>query len=103
MSNGLAYVLDENGSFAGRLNGDMVELSGLEAEDVELLRKLIHEHEEKTVSARARNILVRWEEFLPQFRKVVPKGAAALVEAIRARYLEAAQAEPELSLERRTA
>ncbi|HEV7364584.1 MAG TPA: glutamate synthase large subunit [Gemmatimonadales bacterium] len=103
MSNGLAYVLDENGSFAGRLNGDMVELSGLDAEDVELLRKLIHEHEEKTVSARARNLVVRWDEYLPQFRKVVPKGAAGLVEVIRARYMESAQAEPELSLERRTA
>ena len=67
------------------------------------LKKLIREHEEKTVSARARNILVKWEEYLPLFRKVVPKGAVALVEAARTRYLESAQAEPELSLERRSA
>ncbi len=103
MSNGLAYVLDEAGTFAGRLNGDMVELRELDGEDVDLLRKLIHEHEEKTVSARARNVLVRWEEYRPLFKKVVPKGAAALVDVIRTRYMESAQAEPELSLERRTA
>ena len=103
MSNGVAYVLDEAGTFASRINGDMVELGELEAEDVELLRKLVREHEEKTASARARNILVKWEEYLPLFRRVVPKGAAALVEVILARYLEGAQAEPELSLERRTA
>jgi glutamate synthase (ferredoxin) len=103
MSNGVAYVIDETGTFSTRVNHDMVELADLDAEDVELVRKLIHEHEEKTVSARARTILVRWGDYLPLFRKVVPKGAAALVELARARYLESAQAEPERSLERRTA
>ncbi|MEA2714336.1 MAG: hypothetical protein QOK27_2297 [Gemmatimonadales bacterium] len=103
MSNGVAYVIDEAGTFSSRVNHDMVELAGLDAEDVELLRKLIHEHEEKTVSARARNILVRWDEFLPLFLKVVPKGAAGLVEAARTRYLESAQSEPELLLARRSA
>jgi glutamate synthase (NADPH/NADH) large chain/glutamate synthase (ferredoxin) len=103
MSNGVAYVMDESGTFESRVNQDMVELSALDAADVELLRRLIREHEEKTVSARARTILVKWEEYLPLFRKVVPKGAAALVEAARTRYLEPAQSEPELALERRTA
>ncbi|HEV2083983.1 MAG TPA: glutamate synthase large subunit [Gemmatimonadales bacterium] len=103
MSNGVAYVIDEAGTFSSRVNHDMVELADLDAEDVELLRKLIHEHEEKTVSARARTILVRWEEYLPLFRKVVPTGAAALVEAARTRYLESAQPEPELLLARRSA
>jgi glutamate synthase domain-containing protein 2/glutamate synthase domain-containing protein 3 len=103
MSNGVAYVIDESGTFSTRLNHDMVELAELDGEDVELLRKLIHEHEEKTVSARARNILVQWDQFVPLFRKVVPKGAASLVEAARGRYLESVQAEPELLLARRTA
>jgi glutamate synthase (NADPH/NADH) large chain/glutamate synthase (ferredoxin) len=103
MSNGAAYVIDEAGTFSSRVNHDMVELADLDAEDVELLRKLIHEHEEKTVSARARTILVHWEDYLPLFRKVVPKGATALVEAARSRYLESAQSEPELLLARRSA
>jgi glutamate synthase domain-containing protein 2/glutamate synthase domain-containing protein 1/glutamate synthase domain-containing protein 3 len=103
MSNGVAYVIDESGTFSTRLNHDMVELAVVDAEDVELLRKLIHEHEEKTVSARARTMLVQWDQFVPLFRKVVPKGAGALVEAARTRYLEPAPVEPELVLERRTA
>ncbi len=88
MSNGVAYVIDEAGSFPGRVNPEMVELGDLEAADLELLRKLVREHEEKTVSARARTILVNWEDYVPLFRKVVPKDAAALVASARTRYLE---------------
>ncbi len=87
MSNGVAYVMDENRTFSSRVNHDMVEVADLEQEDVELLRHLIREHEEKTVSARARNILVRWDEFFPHFRKVTPKGAAGQVATIRTAYL----------------
>jgi glutamate synthase (ferredoxin) len=103
MSNGVAYVIDEAGTFATRLNHDMVGLAALDADDVELLRKLIHEHEEKTVSARARTILVQWDEFLPLFRKVVPTGAESLVAATRDAYLHAAHPEAELQLARRSA
>jgi glutamate synthase domain-containing protein 3 len=103
MSNGVAYVLDEAGTFATRLNHDLVELGDLEDEDVDVLRRLIHEHEEKTVSPRARNILVRWEEFLPLFRRVQPKGAVAQVSQIRSAYLSSPVAENEGLLARRSA
>ncbi len=103
MSNGVAYVIDEALTFTSRINPEMVELAGLESADMELLRRLIREHEEKTVSARARNILVQWDQFVPLFRKVVPKGAAGLVEAARGRYLESAPVEPELLLARQSA
>ncbi|MGH7525365.1 MAG: glutamate synthase subunit alpha, partial [Gemmatimonadales bacterium] len=103
MSNGLAYVVDETGTFESRVNGDMVEVGGLDDQDVELLRRLIREHEEKTASPRARTILVQWENYLPLFRKVAPRGAAGLVEAAREGYLQSAQAETGMVLERRTA
>jgi glutamate synthase domain-containing protein 3 len=103
MSNGVAYVLDETGTFHNRLNIDMVELGQLEDEDLEVLRRLIREHEEKTVSARARNILVRWDEYLPLFRRVMPKGSAGLLPATRQAYLQSAQIEAEVGLTRRTA
>jgi glutamate synthase (ferredoxin) len=104
MSNGVAYVIDEAGTFASRLNGDMVELGHLDGEDIELLRKLIREHEEKTVSARARNILVRWDEYLPLFRRVVPKGATGeRLIATRQAYLTAVSAVEEAVLIQRTA
>jgi len=67
------------------------------------LKKLIRSHEEKTVSARARTILVEWERYLPLFRKVLPRGAGTLVNAIRDTYLSSTQRDLELSLERRTA
>ena len=103
MSNGVAYVLDEAGTFEARVNHDLVESAGLEDEDADVLLRLIREHEEKTASPRARTILVQWEEFRPLFRKVVPRGAAALVAATRAAYLESAAAEPEPVLARRSA
>jgi glutamate synthase (ferredoxin) len=103
MSNGIAYVLDEAGTFPSRVNRDMVEVGELDPEDIELLQRLIREHEEKTVSPRARTMLVQWEDYRPLFRKVVPKEAAGLVEAARTKYLESAQSEPELLLARRIA
>jgi len=103
MSNGVAYVMDENRTFASRVNHDLVELTDLDPDDIELLRRLIREHEEKTVSARARNILVRWDEFLPHFRKVTPTGAAGQVAATRQAYLSATPGPDEAILARRSA
>jgi glutamate synthase (ferredoxin) len=103
MSNGVAYVLDEAGTFDSRVNHDMVELTEMEEQDAELLRRLIREHEEKTVSPRARTILVQWEHYLPLFRKVSPKGAASLVAAAREAYLQTVEVERDELVTRRTA
>jgi glutamate synthase domain-containing protein 3 len=81
----------------------MVELTALDEPDIALLRRLVREHEEKTASPRARRILVQWDQFVPLFRRVAPKGAGALVAAAREEYLQAAQAEPEPALARRSA
>jgi glutamate synthase (ferredoxin) len=103
MSNGIAYVLDESGTFASRVNQDLVELGDLDEDDVEVLRWLVHEHEEKTVSPRARNILVHWDEFIPLFRKVTPRGAVLQVAAIRSAYLTSPRLDNEAVLARRSA
>ena len=103
MSNGVAYVLDESGTFSSRLNHDLAELGNLEEEDAAVLRRLVREHEEKTVSPRARNILVRWDEFLPFFRKVTPKGTMLQAAATTAAYLSSPQVEGEALLARRSA
>jgi glutamate synthase domain-containing protein 2/glutamate synthase domain-containing protein 1/glutamate synthase domain-containing protein 3 len=50
MSGGIAYVLDENGTFAQRCNHDQVELEELDADDVETVRALVEEHRERTGS-----------------------------------------------------
>jgi glutamate synthase domain-containing protein 3 len=103
MSNGVAYVMDEAGTFASRVNHDMVELAGLDDVDAELLHRLVREHEEKTVSSRARAMLVHWNEYLSKFRKVVPRGSAAQVAAIRTGYLNSPAREEEAILARRSA
>jgi len=103
MSNGVAYVIDEAGTFETRVNKDMVELSPLDEADLTLLQRLIREHEEKTASPRARTILVQWEQFMPSFRKVAPRDAAALVAAARDAYLQSVQVEMEPLLARRSA
>jgi len=72
MSNGVAYVLDESGGFAGRVNAEMVRVDPCtEADDQQILR-LIHEHLERTGSARAKQLIERWSDFRPLFKKVVP-------------------------------
>jgi len=81
----------------------LVELTDLDERDVELLHRLVREHEERSASPRARTILVQWESFLPLFRKVAPKGAEAYVAATRDAYLAAERVEAEPVLARRSA
>jgi glutamate synthase domain-containing protein 3 len=87
MSNGVAYVLDEANTFHSRVNADMVALEQLEEEDERVLHRLIREHEDRTASPRARQLLVEWEAARKLFRRVVPRNAPALVAAARASYL----------------
>ncbi len=103
MSNGVAYVLDEAGTFEGRVNRDLVDLTELDDDDAALLLRLVREHEEKTASPRARTILVQWEEYLPLFRKVAPRGAEGLVAATRQAYLAIPRQDAEPELARRSA
>jgi len=81
----------------------MVDVVDLDAEDEDVLRRLVREHEEKTTSPRARTILVEWDQYRPLFRKIAPKGAEAYMAATRAAYLQGSQPEPELALARRSA
>ncbi len=72
MSNGVAYVLDETGEFSGRVNTDMVRVDGCTEADEALVLALIHEHQERTGSPRARQIMADWSHYRPLFKKVVP-------------------------------
>jgi glutamate synthase (NADPH/NADH) large chain len=101
MSGGIAYVLDERGDFEQRCNLAMVELEPIAEEDEALeqldhqggdlethglvdirhdmtrhdawrLRQLIARHVHYTDSARGRQILDNWRDYLPKFVKVMP-------------------------------
>ncbi|MEI6027266.1 MAG: glutamate synthase-related protein [Betaproteobacteria bacterium] len=89
MSGGVAYVFDEDGSFAARCNTSMVALDKVlpEAEqavsgppaawhraqsDEAQLKKLIEDHHKWTGSLRAREILDHWATARAKFVKVFP-------------------------------
>jgi glutamate synthase (NADPH/NADH) large chain/glutamate synthase (ferredoxin) len=74
MSGGVAYVLDEEGSFPRRCNMGMVGFEELSAADAAELRALIVEHGARTDSPVARRVLGEWERLLGAgaFVKVMP-------------------------------
>ncbi len=101
MSGGIAYVLDEDGTFKTRCNMAMVELepvpqeedvaekefghyndleshgrvdvmADLSVKDAERLFTLISNHARYTGSKRAAEILADWKRYCPLFKKVMP-------------------------------
>jgi glutamate synthase (NADPH/NADH) large chain len=113
MSGGIAYVLDEDGTFESRCNMAMVELEPVAAGtempehdapagvledmtryDAERLHLLITRHARLTNSARAAEILRDWKKYCPMFRKVMPleyRRALAEMEKMKATAMEAAE------------
>jgi glutamate synthase (NADPH/NADH) large chain/glutamate synthase (ferredoxin) len=83
MSGGIAYVLDEDGTFAERCNTELVGLESLELEDLRVLRELIEEHERRTDSPVAGNILDDWQKAQLRFVKVMPHDYRAALEEHR--------------------
>ena len=74
MSGGVAYVLDETGDFAGRVNPQMVGVEKLEdGKEIAEVKAMIQKHVDYTKSVRAKEILAQWSTFLPKFVKVLPK------------------------------
>jgi glutamate synthase domain-containing protein 3 len=70
MSGGTAYVLDEDGGFAGRCNLQLVGLEEPSDDDREALRALIGEHAERTGSTVAARVLALGDD--APFVKVMP-------------------------------
>jgi glutamate synthase (ferredoxin) len=74
MSGGIAYVIDEAGTFAQRVNPQMVGVEQLDdAKEIARVRAMVQKHFDYTRSARARHVLDHWAELLPKFVKVMPK------------------------------
>jgi glutamate synthase (ferredoxin) len=84
MSGGTAYVLDEQGDFATRVNMQMVGLEALEdAEEIAALRALIQRHVDNTGSAKGRAVLDGWAAIAPRFTKVMPKDYKRVLACVR--------------------
>ena len=73
MSGGIAYVLDETGSFPSMINNAMLDLDPLEDEDVEFIQRMLRNHFHYTRSHRADSVLRKWDSFAPKFIKVFPR------------------------------
>ena len=107
MSGGIAYVYDEDGSFASRCNTAMVSLDKvLPAKEQEdgvkqgiwhggqtdeaQLKKLLQDHNRWTGSKRARELLDNWDAARSKFVKVFPNEYKRALGEIAARKLAAA-------------
>jgi glutamate synthase (ferredoxin) len=84
MSGGVAYVLDEAGDFARRCNLQMVGLEKLEdADETELVWKMIQRHQAYTQSALAASLLASWQQVVPKFVKVMPKDYKRVLQSLK--------------------
>ena len=73
MSGGIAYVLDEDGSFPSRVNPETIDLDPLEPRDFEIIQRMVRNHFKYTRSERAEDVLRKWETLGRKFVKVFPK------------------------------
>jgi glutamate synthase domain-containing protein 3 len=73
MSGGIAYVLDRSGRFPARLNTQLVDLEEPGEADGQELRELLAEHQARTGSPLAAELLADWDEALHWFVKVMPR------------------------------
>ena len=82
MSGGIAYLYDPQGRLPANLNPEMVDLVGLDDDDVEWLRGTLGAHCDATDSAVARAILADWPRKAGDFVKVMPRDYKRVLEAI---------------------
>ncbi|KJR98368.1 MAG: glutamate synthase [Peptococcaceae bacterium BRH_c4a] len=83
MSGGIAYVLDENGTFPQRCNIEAVLLEKLEKTDeINEVKEMIEKHLKYTRSQRAQWVLDNWTQLAPKFVRVIPKDYKRMMEAI---------------------
>ena len=82
MSGGEAFIFDENGAFATKLNPSMVRmepLAGAGERDHALVKRLLENHVFYTNSSKAKRILANWEKSLARFVKVIPDAYAEVL------------------------
>ena len=73
MSGGIAYVLDEHNDLYMRLNKEMVSSYEITNKyDMMELKDMIKEHVTSTNSAKGKEILEHFNEYLPKFKKIIP-------------------------------
>ncbi|MDO4311792.1 MAG: glutamate synthase large subunit [Eubacteriales bacterium] len=73
MSGGIAYVLDEDNTLYRKINKGMVNMVHVTSKyDILELKGMIQDHVKQTKSQKGTEILARFDEYLPKFKKVIP-------------------------------
>ncbi len=89
MSGGIAYVLDEDGTFPNRVNQEMVELEDLSELDDQLeVLELVRNHVHYTGSAVGRRVLDHWDQIKERFVKVMPSDYKAALASRRQQVMD---------------
>ena len=82
MSGGIAWVYDEDGSFASRANTEMVTLEPLAGSaDADEVRELVERHRDRTGSERAAALLASWDTAVTRFVRVIPNDFRRVLDA----------------------
>ncbi|KAK8970096.1 hypothetical protein KSP40_PGU015015 [Platanthera guangdongensis] len=85
MSGGTAYVYDVDEKFHSLCNLELVDLEKVEEEeDIMTLKMMIQQHQRHTSSQLAREILDSFDNLLPKFIKVFPRGYKKILQKLKA-------------------
>jgi glutamate synthase (NADPH/NADH) large chain len=93
MSGGVAYVYDDDGTFAQRLNREFVDPEPMDEEDGAFLRGMVEEHRSRTGSSLASRLLGQWDDHVSRFVKVMPREYKKVMAAIGAAEAEGRSAD----------
>lgn len=83
MSGGIAYVLDEDNDLYTKVNKQMVSIDKLTNKyDVLELKEMIKDYVAYTNSAKGKEVLENFGEYLPKFKKIIPHDYNRMLMAI---------------------
>ncbi|WGG46867.1 glutamate synthase large subunit [Rossellomorea sp. DA94] len=83
MSGGVAYVLDEDGTFRSRCNQELVLVQPLfDPEEMQNVYDMIERYVHYTSSNNGKKILANWESYVSKFVRVIPKSYLKMRERI---------------------
>ena len=83
MSGGIAYVLDEDRDLYMKLNKELIVSEEITSKsDAQELKTMIEEHVNATNSPKGKEILESFEEYLPKFKKILPKDYDRMLKSI---------------------
>src|SRR3972149_6516093 len=82
MTGGIAYVYDEDGQAAARINTQLVHIETPSTEQLYNLHDWVARHAQLTVSQKAQAILSNWDTVADRFLRIVPNDLPTQAEPV---------------------